>query len=503
MTSPAMRGSAALVGDPMDALPGHISLMHGWVPVSVQVVAGVVVLLAIGWRTRRWRLMWLPMAAGLGAAAAWTTHRIIASQGVAGSAAPDELWVWVSASGLALGVLVFGWRCAPWWRRAAAVAALPVCLLSVALAVNIWTGYFPTVQTAWNQFTAGPLPDQVDRSTVAVRAATARAGHVLPARGSVIKVDIPATASGFRHRGELVYLPPAWFATSPPPRLPTVVMIGGEFNTPADWVRAGNAVQTIDTFAAAHGGSAPVLVFVDSGGSFNNDTECVNGPRGRAADHLTEDVVPFMIGNFGVSADGANWGVVGWSMGGTCAVDLATMHPDRFGSFVDIAGDLAPNAGTRSQTVARLYGGDAAAAAEFDPATVIVKHGPYHGVSGWFAVNATTGPPHTVPVADVIPVAGPDAPGFPGDQMTAAETLCALGSANGINCAVISQPGRHDWPFAARVFASSLPWLAGAIGTPGVARIPFQAPATGTPATRAPSALTAQPTAPSFGDTRG
>ena len=80
------------------------------------------------------------------------------------------------------------------------------------------------------------------------------------------------------------------------------MMIGGEFNTPADWLRAGNAIKTIDDFAAAHGGNAPVLVFVDSGGAFNNDTECVNGTRGNAADHLTKDVVPFMDSNFGVSA---------------------------------------------------------------------------------------------------------------------------------------------------------------------------------------------------------
>ncbi|EUA66177.1 esterase family protein [Mycobacterium xenopi 4042] len=78
-------------------------------------------------------------------------------------------------------------------------------------------------------------------------------------------MTIPADASHFKHRGELVYLPPAWFASTPPPRLPTVMMIGGEFNTPADWLRAGNAVTTIDEFAAAHGGNAPVLVFVDSG----------------------------------------------------------------------------------------------------------------------------------------------------------------------------------------------------------------------------------------------
>ena len=56
-----------------------------------------------------------------------------------------------------------------------------------------------------------------------------------------------------------------------------------------------------------------MLVFVDPGGAFNNDTECVNGTRGNAADHLTKDVVPFMVSNYHVSPNQANWGAVGWS----------------------------------------------------------------------------------------------------------------------------------------------------------------------------------------------
>ena len=51
------------------------------------------------------------------------------------------------------------------------------------------------------------------------------------------------------------------------------------------------------------------------------------------------------------------------------------------------------------------------------------------------------------------------------------------GSGAGISCAVIAQAGKHDWPFAARVFAASLPWLAGAIGTPGDPVVPLRAPA--------------------------
>jgi S-formylglutathione hydrolase FrmB len=292
--------------------------------------------------------------------------------------------------------------------------------------------------------------------------------HAIPPKGTVVPVSIPDTASGFKHRGELVYLPPAWYATDPPPALPTVMMIGGEFNTPADWMRAGNAIKTIDDFASAHGGNAPVFVFVDPGGSFNNDTECVNGARGNAADHLTKDVVPFMVSNYHVSPNRANWGAVGWSMGGTCAVDLAVMHPDMFSAFEDIAGDLTPNSGNKAQTIARLFGGNSADYAAFDPTTVITRHGPYTGVAGWFDINGPTQPSPPRPNVE-------NAVANPNDQTAAANSLCATGSANGIRCAVVAQPGKHDWPFAARAFAAALPWLAGQLGTPGLAGLPLPA----------------------------
>jgi len=183
-------------------------------------------------------------------------------------------------------------------------------------------------------------------------------------------------------------------------------------------------------------------VFVDPSGAFTNDTECVNGPRGRAADHLTMDVVPQMIAKFGVRA---RWGVVGFSSGGTCAVDLAVMHPAMFGAFVDIAGDRGPNAGTKAQTIDRLYGGDESASNTFDPTTVMTRHGEYTDVAGVFAVPESS-------AAD----------------SEAATALCDVGAAQRIDCAVVPLPGRHVWPFASSAFEVSLPWLAGRLDTPEV-----------------------------------
>jgi S-formylglutathione hydrolase FrmB len=446
----------------------HTSLMHGWVPGVVQAISVALMLVTIGWRSRRWRLVSLPAAASLGAVLAAWSHWYIDNRGLADDPAPQPLWWWIAVTGAAATIVVLGWRSARWWWRSASLLAVPLCLLSAALTLNLWVGYFPTVQTAWDQLTAGPLPYQTDAASVSAMAATG----IQPAHGSVVPVTIPDDASHFKHRGELVYLPPAWFSSPPAAHLPTVMMIGGEFNTPADWLRAGSAVKTIDDLAATHGGNAPVFVFVDSGGAFNNDTECVNGSRGNAADHLTKDVVPYMVSKFGVSPEAEHWGIVGWSMGGTCALDLTVMHPELFSSFVDISGNMGPEAGTKAQTIARLFGGNRNAWAAFDPATVIARHGHYKGVSGWFDISSSNPPKQhrslTVTDAGDAGLIGQDVIRNFNDQTVAAESLCELGRANGINCAVVAQPGRHDWPFAGNAFAAALPWLAGRLGTPEV-----------------------------------
>ncbi len=453
---------------------GHfeqLSLLHGWLPAAAQALALLVAVTAIDWRKRRWRRWGFPVALVVAAVVTALAYWYIASLGVAGDPAPASLWLWIAMSGLAAAVLVLGWPGARWWRRGVALLSVPLCALCAVLALNVWVGYFPTVSAAVNQLTSGPLPDQIDRLKVTAM----QIEGTKPRKGVVVPVNIGTGASHFRHREELVYLPPAWFATNPPPRLPTVMMISSAFNTPADWLRAGGAFDTVDNFAAQHQGYAPALVFVDATGAFDNDTECVNGSRGNAADHLTKDVVPFMVSNFGVSADRANWGIAGWSMGGTCAVDLTVMHPETFSAFVDIAGDVRPNIGTKEQTLAKLFGGNQAAWASYDPTTVMNRHGPYAGVSGWFDVPAPSGPHRLAQAAGPGGVT-PDPVSNPEGQDAAAYSLCNVATANGINCGVVTQPGRHDWPFAAQAFGAALPWLASTLGTPCVEPVQLPLP---------------------------
>jgi nitric oxide reductase large subunit len=60
-------------------------------------------------------------------------------------------WIWIALSWLGVVVLLAGWRNARPRQRTASVMAVTLCLLCVALALNVWVGYVPTLSTAWDR----------------------------------------------------------------------------------------------------------------------------------------------------------------------------------------------------------------------------------------------------------------------------------------------------------------------------------------------------------------
>lgn len=438
----------------VDTVIEHLSLIHGWLPLSIEMLTLVV--LAVGIvaprHNRRWWRVWFPVVLAVGVTAALLVRHYVVAAGLASDPPPVSLCAWVGFAALAIAVIVSRGRGQRRWHAATTLLAVLLSLTSAAVSMNAWLGYVPTVGAAWIEATSAPLPNEADRSTIA----SMQQRRAVPAAGVTVTVRIPDDRSHFKHRDELVYLPPAWFASTPPPALPTVMMIGGEFNTPTDWPRAGKAIDALDAFARTHDGRSPVVVFVDSGGAFGIDTECVNGNRGNAADHLTREVVPYMVSDFGVTADPSRWAVAGFSSGGTCAVDLAVMHPELFRSFIDISGDLGPNDGTREQTIDRLFGGSVNRWRAFDPISVMAEHGSYQAVSGVFTVTGAR-----------VDRSGRVTGGHP-DELAAATRLCAAAADSSIDCTVLALEGRHDWLYAGNAFTACLPWLASHLGlTPG------------------------------------
>ncbi|WP_407812297.1 alpha/beta hydrolase-fold protein, partial [Staphylococcus aureus] len=95
-------------------------------------------------------------------------------------------------------------------------------------------------------------------------------------------VTIAGTVSGFSARDAEIYLPPAYF-TNPRPELPVLVLLAGQPGAPEDWLQGGRLVQTMDTYAAAHSGLAPVVVVADGTGSELANPLCVDSQLGNVA----------------------------------------------------------------------------------------------------------------------------------------------------------------------------------------------------------------------------
>jgi S-formylglutathione hydrolase FrmB len=162
----------------------------------------------------------------------------------------------------------------------------------------------------------------------------------------------------------------------------------------------------------------------------------VDGPQGNAYDYLTEDVPAWIESHLGLHPGPGTWGVVGYSEGGTCALELSMDDPSLYGSFLDISGELAPNLGPAAITYRDLFGYSQSAYRSFEPSVVLPTHR-YHGVEGWFATGT----------ADH-------------DSTKFSNILNGLAANAGMSGHLYSAAGGHTWVFARNTFAHLFPILA-------------------------------------------
>nr|WP_246326486.1 alpha/beta hydrolase-fold protein [Actinomycetospora corticicola] len=320
-------------------------------------------------------------------------------------------------------------------RVPAVLAAVVVLLLNLAAAVNTYVDYDRTLGAVLGVEPADeePLARLLRQTTV-------------PANGEIAAVTIPTRRSGFTARQALVYVPPAWFHR-PRPKLPVIVLLHGTPGTPSDWFGPGLAAATADAFAAAHGGTAPILVAPDINGTEDADTECVDSPLGRVETALTEDLPAFVTSTFRTQPTGRAWAVAGLSEGGACATMLALRHPTTFETFGDYAGLAGPRVGDTNadtaSTVSGLFGGSEQAFRAHEPSSLLQSRR-FPRLGGWFEVGD----------ADAEPLA-------------AQQALVPLARRSGVAvCAVIVPGGGHTFDVFSAGFADSLPWMAARLGLP-------------------------------------
>ncbi len=345
------------------------------VPIIMNVVA-VVALLAL-LISRRWR-RWLPIAAvviaagaGLGFLVAWILGDVMDLFGVDLSLL-TRVWFAIAVAGLSLGVarIVFSRR----RGVIVGVAAGLVIVLAGGLGINVDLGEFVTVRDVFALADIAPLRAMPHSTPVALADWHAPAG--MPKKGQLGSTMIPGTTSHFNARLALVYLPPAALVAHPP-RLPVLIMMSGEPGGPSQLFASGGMTAILDSYAKAHAGLTPIIVVPDQLGAVDHNPMCVDSKLGNAATYMTVDVPRWVRKNLTVLPDRANWGVGGFSEGGTCAVQFGAALPQLFGSIVDISGQYAPTIGSKRATVAAGFGGSIEKYNAALPSTILKAHAPY------------------------------------------------------------------------------------------------------------------------------
>ena len=358
-------------------------------------------------------------------------------------ALPVGVWAWTAAGELAVVLAVVGWRHRTWRLQVLTVGAVVLTLVGAADGIDTEYDAYPTVGTALQ------LPPTDSTASLAHEASTAPGATVplwawhspanVPAHGAVFPAAIPPMTSHFAARGAWVYVPPAYLVAGHP-RLPVMVLLGGQPGSPRDWLDGGRLAERMDAWAAAHGGLAPVVVMPDVLGRVFANPLCMDSALGRVDIYLSSDVVSWVAGHLDVATDPQGWAVGGFSSGGTCALQLATAHPQLFPTFFDASGQQGPTLGNRRKTIAATFHGNTAAFVAVSPLQELAQHR-YPASAGYLAVGSND------------PIYGPQQ-----------EVVARAARASGMTIVDVHLAGGHSFRVWGPAFSAALPWLSSRLG---------------------------------------
>ncbi|MCY0906141.1 alpha/beta hydrolase [Arthrobacter sp. H14-L1] len=368
----------------MGAISG-IALISGPFPLAVGVLACVAGAYLLLLRRRRW-VLYIGASAVLAAAVAWAINWYLVNlSGITAYDLPLQVIGWIGAGVLAVVLMVLNLILGGRWRKLLAPAAMAAIVLTVGVQINLYFGTYRTIGDFTGASTAAiaPLAPSTAKPSEASGPAAPAAGPVidhwvkppgLPTHGTVNSVQIPGTVSGFNGRAGYVYLPPAYQAAAHP-QLPVLVLIPGQPGSPGDWLTAGQLQPVMDAFASAHQGLAPVVVVPDANGSSSANTMCMDSRIAKTDTYLSVDVPAWIKSTLTVDPDPGHWAVGGFSFGGTCALQMAALHPAIYPSAIDLSGEAEPAlSANRTATVQEAFGGNTAAFDALTPLTVMARN---------------------------------------------------------------------------------------------------------------------------------
>ncbi|GAA1834347.1 alpha/beta hydrolase-fold protein [Pseudonocardia ailaonensis] len=364
---------------------GSVSLLDGWVPVTLLVLGGVGLFLLLA-RWGRGALVTAVVAVLLAALTFLLLNPLVVHVlDLLPDPLPEQVLVWMALAVGAVVLLVGGLVRTGAGRKVVALVSGVLLIAACASQINVYFQQYPTIASLGGNPAAGQLPGGSGHPSVFQKTAVDvrwENGPTGPSR--IDTAPIPGTVSGFTGRDAYIYLPPAYTGPTPP-QLPVLVLVAGQPGGPADWVSAGQLQKVMDGVAARYQGLAPVTVVVDPDGSDGGNTMCMDSDIAKADTYLSVDVPNWITANLGIDSNHAHWAFGGWSYGGTCALQMATRHPDLYPNFIDMAGEREPAiSADRTETIQQAFHGDTAAFDALVPLTLLAQKR-YPNVWGYFS----------------------------------------------------------------------------------------------------------------------
>ena len=392
----------------MDALL-KIQILGGPVPTIVYTVAAACALYLL-LRRPTWRRVLTSAIGILAGAAVGLGVYFIANQTKAfgGELTHEVLFLLLATCG-AIGFAVVNLWDSRWWRKVIAAVSVPVFALAGGIGINAFYGINKTVADALGIVVSKPIDLPNASTTEAPEPEKSlydswQPPADMPAQGKVGTVVIPGATSGFQARQAGVYLPPAAQVKNPP-LLPVMVFMLGYPGTPSpDMI-----TPTLDAFAAAHKGLAPIVVIADQIGN-GRDPACADSKTyGNAETYIRKDVPAWIQQNLHVGTQPKGWILGGYSSGGVCAVKFAALDPTVWGTLVAVSPEEFPGVEYADRVRSDVYGGNAAAWEADKPAAILARNtGQYAGVTAAVSTGTADGSfgPGTRRLADAAKAAG-------------------------------------------------------------------------------------------------
>ncbi|MFI9230329.1 alpha/beta hydrolase [Streptomyces rimosus] len=174
--------------------------------------------------------------------------------------------------------------------------------------------------------------------------------------GRIEKVALKGEKSKINSEA-FVYLPPQYFQPEyAKKRFPVSVVLTGHPGTKQALYKKLDYPQTQHDLVGKKKMQPTIFVMMSPTVKPPRDTECVDVPNGPQTEtFFTHDVRDDIASHYRVGTDAKNWGVIGDSTGGYCALKMPMRYPKAFSTGVALSGDYkAP----LDRDTGALFGGD-------------------------------------------------------------------------------------------------------------------------------------------------